>query len=236
MSTSGTTTWTLQRDNVINGALRKLAVLSGGSSPATFETTNGAEALNAMLKAFQVKGMPIWAIKDYTMTTTAGVSAYNIGTGQTINTPMPMKLLQAARVESTGAVNVPMEIKTHYDFNLLPINAASGEPVIAFYQPLSTYGTLNLWPTPSDSNTQIILTYQRPFEDMNASTDNFDFPSYWMEALIFGLAWRLSYEYGIPLMERQELAKTAEFLLNEALSFGSEEGSLFFMPNTDGRE
>jgi hypothetical protein len=236
MSTSGTSVWSLKRDAVINSALRKLVVLSGGSPPAAYETTNAAEALNAMIKGFQVDGMPVWAIKDYSLTTVAGQSSYNIGVGQTTNTPMPLKLIQCARVESTGAMNVPMEIKTHYDFNLLPVNATAGEPVNVFYQPFSTFGTLQLWPTPSDSNTVIQLTYQRPFEDMNSSTDDFDFPSYWEEALIYGLAWRMSYEYGVPILDRQELQKAAEMFHDKALSFGTEEGSLFFMPSTDWRK
>jgi len=236
MSTSGTTTWSLKRDAVIQAAMRKLVVLSGGSLPAAFETTNATEALNAMVKGFQVDGMPVWAIKDYSLTTVAGTSAYNIGTGQTVDTPMPLKLIQASRVESTGATNVPMEIKTHYDYNLLPVNATAGEPVNVFYQPFSTYGTLNLWPTPSDSNTVIKLTYQRPFEDMTLATDDFDFPAYWTEALIFGLAWRLSYEYGTPIIDRQELQKVAEFFHQQALSFGTEEGSMYFQPNSDWRK
>mgnify|MGYP000249346527 CR=1 FL=1 len=236
MSTSGTSIWSLKRDAVINSAMRKLVVLSGGSSPATFEVTNAAEALNAMIKGFQVDGMPVWAIRDYSLTTIAGQNTYNIGTGQTTNTPMPLKLIQCARVESTGAVNVPMEIKTHYDFNLLPVNAARGEPVNVFYQPFSTYGTLSVWPTPIDSDTVLQLTYQRPFEDMTSATDDFDFPAYWEEALIYGLAWRLSYEYGTPILDRQELQKVAEFFHEKALSFGTEEGSMFFMPSSDWRK
>jgi len=126
MSTSGTTTWSLQRDAVIRGALRKLSVLAGGSSPTATQVTEAAEALNAMIKGFQVDGMPIWAIKEYTFTTTAGTGTYNIGTGQTLNTPMPLKVTQGYRVESTGNVNVPLNIYTHYDYNLLPVNATSG--------------------------------------------------------------------------------------------------------------
>jgi len=234
MSTSGTTTWSLQRDAVINGALRKLAVLSGGSAPETFEVTNAAEALNAMIKGFQADGMPVWAIKKYTFTTVTGTSAYSIGVGQTLNTPVPLKVLQAYRNQD-NSVNVPMNIYTNYNYNMLPLAVSSGVPINLYYQPQSTLGTVNLWPIPSDSTTTITLVYQRPFEDMVASTDDFDFPSYWTEAMIYGLAWRLAGEYGLPVQDRSVISKEAEFFHQQALSFGQEEGSVYMQPDWSGR-
>lgn len=235
MATSGVSTWSLQRDAVINGALRKLSVLSGGSSAQAWEITNAAEALNAMIKGFYADGMPLWAIKEYTFPTVASVGTYNIGNGQTLATPMPLKVVQGYRIETSGASNIPLNVYNHYDYNLLPVNATSGEPVNMFYQPFSTYGVIKLWPTPIDATTTITIVYQRPFEDMVTSTDDFDFPSYWTEALIYGLAWRLSGEYGVPIMDRQNLQKEAEFFHQQALSFGTEEGSLFFQPDSTGR-
>lgn len=236
MSTSGTTTWSMNRNSVINSALRKLVAISGGSSPAAFEVTNAAESLNAMIKGFHADGMPVWAIKEYTFSTVANTSTYNIGNSQTLNTPMPLKVLQAYRIEQTGAVNVPMNVYNHYDYNLLPVNASSGEPVNIFYQPFSNYGTIKLWPTPSDATTTVTIVYQRPFEDMTSATDDFDFPPYWTEALIYGLAWRLAPEYGVPIQDRQLMQKEAEFFHQQALSFGTEEGSLFLMPDWSGRK
>ena len=235
MSTSGVTTWSLQRDAVINSALRKLSVLSGGSSAAAYEITNATEALNAMLKAFQADGMPLWAIKKYTFTTTAAVAAVNIGDGQTLNTPAPLKVLQAYRNQGSS-VNVPMNVYTNYDYNILPLSNTSGVPVNLYYQPLSTYGQINLWPIPSDSTTTITIIYQRPFEDMVSASDDFDFPSYWTEAIIYGLAWRLCGEYGVPVQDRQVLAKEPEMFHTKALEFGQEEGSIYFMPGWVGRK
>lgn len=235
MATSGTTTWSLNRNQVIEAALRKLAVLSGGGSPETYQVTNANEALNAMVKAFHADGMPVWAMKSYTFTVTSGTSAYNIGNSQTINTPMPLKIVQAVRANGTEYSNVPLNIYTDYDFRLLPLVNSSGVPVNLYYQPLSTYGTINLWPKPSDSTTTITIRYQRPFEDMTSSTDDFDFPPYWMEALIYNLASRLAPEYGLPLQDRQLLTKEALFMKDQALQFGSEEGSLYLQPDWSGR-
>lgn len=236
MATSGTTTWSLQRDSVINAALRKLVVLSGGSLPEAYQVTDAAQALNAMIKSFQIDGMPVWAIKEYTFTTTASTGTYNIGIGQTINTPVPLKVIQAYRRETSTAQNIPLQIYTHYDYNLLPVTASAGEPVNLFYQPFSTFGTLKLWPTPVDADTTITLVYQRPFEDMTSATDDFDFPAYWTEALIYGLAWRLSPEYGIPTKDRETMQKEAEFFHQTALSYGTEEGSLYLTPDWSGRK
>ncbi len=236
MSTSGTTVWSLKRDAVIAAALRKLAVLSGGSVPEAYEITQASEALNAMIKGFQVDGMPVWAIKEYTFSTVVDAESTNIGVGQTLDTPMPLKIVQAYRRETSTATNIPLNIYTHYDYNLLPVTATAGEPVNLFYQPFSTYGTIRMWPKPIDTTTTITIIYQRPFEDMTSATDDFDFPAYWTEALIYGLAWRLAPEYGLPLMDRQNMAKEAEYFHNQAMSYGTEEGSMFFMPDSSGRK
>lgn len=234
MSTSGTSSWTLTRDSVINAALRKLAVISGGSAPQTYEVSNATEAFNAMVKGFQADGMPVWAIKKYSFTVTSGTATYNIGTGQTLDTPVPLKVIQAYRTPS-GGVNVPMNIYTSYNFNLLPLSYTSGTPINLYYQPFPTYGTINLWPIPQDSTTSITIVYQRPFEDMTGASNDFDFPSYWTEAMIYGLAWRLSPEYGIPVMDRGVLAKEAAYFKEQALNYGSEEGSMYLQPDWSGK-
>lgn len=235
MATSGTTTWEQNRNEVISGALRKLAVIPSGGTASTHQIQDAAAALNAMIKGFHADGMPLWAIREYTFNTVAATSTYSIGVGQTLNTPMPLKVIQAYRIEQTGAVNVPLLVYNHYDYNLLPINAAQGEPVNIYYHPFSTYGTIKLWPTPIDSTTTVTIVYQRPFEDMNTAVDTFDFPAYWTEALVYGLAWRLAPEYGVPIQDRQVLQKEAAYFHEMAMSFGTEEGSLSLMPDWTGR-
>ena len=234
MSTSGTTTWALNRDQIISAALRKLGVLSGGSSPETYQVTDATQALNAMLKAFQADGMPLWAMKSYTFSTELGTAAYNIGNNQILNTPMPLKVTQAWRTFGTTYSNVPLNVYTDYNYNLLPLVNSSGTPVNLYYQPFSTYGTINIWPKP-DTVLSLTIRYQRPFEDMVSATDDIDFPPYWTEAIIYNLAHRLSAEYGIPLQDRQLIAQEAMSLKQQALTFGSEEGSMYLQPDWSGR-
>jgi hypothetical protein len=53
--------------------------------------------------------------------------------------------------------------------------------------------------------------------------------------MIYGLADRLAPEYGVPLQDRQLLTQQAERFHQTALSFGMEEGSMFFQPDYVGR-
>lgn len=187
-----------------------------------------------MVKAFQADGMPLWAIKTYSFTTQDGVGTYEIGVGKTLNTPMPLKIIQALRQTSNSTPAIPMNIYADYNFRLLPNTAPTSIPVNMSYQPLAEYGVIQLWPAPQAGIT-ISLRYQRPFEDMVGASDDFDFPSYWTEALIYGLADRLAPEYGIPLQDRMLIKKEAEFHKETALSFGSEESSVQLMPDWSGR-
>jgi len=235
MSTSGVSSWTLQRDAIINSALRKLGVLADGVVASANQITTGAEALNSMLKLMETKGMPIWKIIDYNFTTVANQNTYNIGNGLALNTPAPLKVLQALRVITPNGTNTPMDVTNHYDFNLLPITAAAGNPIKLFYQPFAQSGNIRLWPTPLDTSNTIYMSYHAPFTDMVNSTDDLDFPPYWTDAVIYNLAWRLAPEYGASKEDRAAIRTEAQFFEEEALSFGTEEGSLKFQPDWQGK-
>lgn len=239
MSTSGVTTFSMQNDQVVNAALRKLAVLGDGQSPSTTQLSNGTQALNAMIKGFIVKGMPLWDVKEYLLTMTA-TRTYTFGIGQTVNIPAPLKVLQVIILDNTASSSRPVEQRTHYDYNLLSNTAATSPPTAYWYEPLNQTGILHIWPTPDTytiGNTQLKIVYEAPFQDMVNSTDTLDFPQWWHDAIIFGLADRLAPEYGIPPDVRDFLKKEALYYLEEALSYGTEEGSIKIQPNwvTTGR-
>lgn len=231
MSTSNSTSWALNRNQVITSALRKLSVIPSGGTPTAFQIADATDALQALVKAFQADGMPLWKISSKTFTVTSGVSLYTVGPSQTVNIPKPLKVLQAFR-QAVNDNDVSINVYNRYDFNDLSTNA-SGTVVNFYYQPLRTTGLIQLWPTPNDSTTTITFHYQSPYEDMNSATDDFDFPSEWMMALIYNLAWTLAPEYGTPPVDRGILKTEAMYWHEYALSMGGEEGSIFFTPDRD---
>lgn len=230
MPTSGTTSWSLNRDQVVTAALRKLGVLPSGGVPNGLQLGETLDSLQALVKTLQADGMPLWKIASQTFTTVAGTSSYAVGPSQTINCPKPLRVLQAL-FQASGGNNINMNVFNRYDFNVLPKVNSSGVPIDLYYQPGRTTGTISLWPTPIDSTTLITFDYHSPYEDMTAGTTEFDFPSQWMTPLIYMLAWMMAPEYGIPPVDREQLQKEAEYWHQYVLSMGGEEGSIYIRPS-----
>ena len=230
MATSGVTTNPLTRNQIIEAAHRKLGVVAEGQTLSAENYTNGALALNALLAEFRTLGMPLWARQSYTLTLVASTSTYNIGSGQTVNTPYPLKILQAYRNDTSSTSKIEMDVIADYNFNMLPSNS-SGAPIQLSYTPRVNYGVIKIWPTPDStaaSGSTVTIVYQRPMEYTASATDTMDLPEEWYKALIFQLAVDLAPEWGIPLPDRQKLEAQADKALDRALSFGTEDGSLYW--------
>lgn len=228
MTTSGVTTTELNRNSIIAAALRKVGALAKGQTPDTEDYTNGTEALNNLIAEFMTLGMPLWARKEYTVPMVAATSKY------TLTSPFPLRVYQAWTEVTSGGARQELQIKTIYDFNLLPLNSgSSGVPSQFMYQPFINYGELNIWPVPDAttvSTRSLKINYLAPFDTFVSSTDTPYFPREWNNALIYGLTSLLAPEYGMPLQDRASLSKEAAAHLELALDSSWETGSSFLMP------
>jgi len=232
MATSGSTNFSTNRDSLIAGALRIAGAISQGETPSATLYTETAEALNMFVKALQADGMPVWAIKKYAITLTTSTADYTIGAGSTVNTPKPLKVIQAFLHNTTSSIDTPLRIVTRSEYELLGNKTTTGTPVQIFYEPQLHTGTLHVYPVPTAtvaSGNTLSIIYQRPFEDFDATADEPDFPQEYYDCIKFGLADRIAPEHGLAIQDRQDLARRAKELRMEALSFGTEEGSMFFM-------
>lgn len=229
MTTSGTSTFNPTRDQIIKGALRLVGALSQGEEPTADQVTEASEALNMLVKAWESDSMPLWGLEEHTIDLVTGVNTYKIGTGQDIDIPKPLRILQAWN--SNNNIDTPMRLLTKQEYNMLGNKITQGVPIQFYYDVQRDYGKLKLFPTPSaiaeDSYT-VSFVYQRPFEDFDSATNTADFPQEWIEAIKYGLAVRLSAEYGLTVEQRRELRTDAKEIKDLALSNGTESGSIYF--------
>lgn len=213
-------------------ALRKVGAIGEDETPTNYMMDNARLMLNSIIKEAQVDGMPLWAMEDIIIPCSAFVNGKYQFTSEEVS---PLKVVQGVVRDLNGTIDIPMIMLTHYDYNRLPNKLQKGMPIQFFHNIELHKGSLHVWPAPDDysKNSRVImLTVQRPFNDVQGSLDTIDFPSYWNRAIIYQLAWSLAPEYGVPIQDRSLLAKESDIMWTRAQSFGTEEGSLFITVDT----
>jgi hypothetical protein len=236
MTISNSYNFEMNRDAVIKGALRKLGVIAQGQTPDSSQYTDSAESLNVLIKSWQADGLPLWAIKTKSFTPVSGTNTYAVGTGLTVDTQEPLKIYNAWYRNTTSGIDVPIDMITQSQYDMLPNKSQTGTVTQMYYERLNGNGNLYTWLTPDTtfaaSNT-IYIRFQRPFADFDATADTPDFPSEWNRALIYGLAAELSFDFGFPKKDRDDMYGLAEKFKIEALAFSQEEGSFYFQPQSE---
>lgn len=226
MATSNSTIFELTRDQIIAGALRKLGVLAMGESPSADQTSNAQLALNGMVALFVTDGMPLWKRITQTVFLDAAETEYTITNA--------VKVLQVLREDSVGnkVELIPLSL---YDYNQLPV--ATGTPLQYSFTPnITEGGTMVIWPQPdstAESEYTLSVVAQKEFDTFTGGSETPDFPSYWSDSLVYGLASRLAPEYGIPLNDRAALRQEAEIYHQQALFYSGDDNSIFFQPGFD---
>lgn len=225
MTTSGTYDFSVNRDQLIYGALRLAGVIAQGETPTASQVSDAATTLNMLVKAWMADGMPLWAIRTVTITPVAGQNTY------TYNTPKLLKPIQAWNRQTSSQVDIPMRMISRQEYNILGNKSTTGNPIQLFFNPNLNSTEIKLFPTPdatSAAQNVIYIVAQVPYQDFDTATDTPDFPQEWYEAIKYGLAVRLAGEYNIDIETRRTLTGEAAAIKQEALSFGTEETSLYF--------
>ena len=241
MAVSGTSTFTLTRDEIISYALRKLAVLELGATPDSNTVSNAAMSLDMMIKSLVAKGSKLWTIEELTLPLVASQTVYNIGptgsvTPLALATSKPLTLMQAwiRNTVNTPNTDIPLTILSLNDYNTLGSKGSTGMPNSVELQVLRDYSTLKTYVTPSTLEVgiyQIHLLVKRTIQDAGISTNNLDFPQEWLYALGWGLAAELCSDYELPPNRIQYIEAKAAKAMQEMEDFDTEQTSVYFTPD-----
>ncbi len=107
----------------------------------------------------------------------------------------PLEVISAFRRDADEN-DVMMEFISLNQYHQLSTKTSEGEPNNFAVDMQLTDIVIYLWPEPQNMKTRVHLNVRYPIQDWDASSDNWDFPEGWGEAIVYNLAVRLAPEYG----------------------------------------
>ena len=204
--------------DLVTDALLYVEAATLGQSPDAAEMALGIRTLNRMMKAWQMKGYSRFFNTSASLTLTTAAS-YTMTIVRPIN-------IQSARLKQNG-IETPMFEMTQNEYDELPDKASTGLPTQFLYDRQREAAKLFVWPLlASASGETIEMTIEREYEDVTLSTETIDIPAEGYEAVVFGLASKLSHVFG-NADRKQLIHMEAREALDDFLA-GDVEGSVFF--------
>lgn len=141
----------------------------------------------------------------------------------------PIRILQAF-VRDSSDNDTPVSIVAQNDYMALSSKTSDGQVTQIHYDPQLSTGDLYVWPETDDVTDTLEIIVQRPVEDMDSATNDFDVPSEWYEAILYGLMERGGINFQAPESIMKRVSIMAQTSLNKAIGFDVENASLFLSP------
>lgn len=232
--------YTLPGDNWTNAyvSTTTTAAATAGAGTISIASASGmtsGDYLGVELSTGALQWTTISGAPSTTLTLAASLTA-NVASGArvfayTTRATRPLSVLAAVR-RDVRSKDTPMEmLRTVATYEAITDKTADGTPGVVFYEPTLPAGTLYLDTQPIDTTDVIRLTYVRPLEDVDASTDDLDYPQEWFRPLAYGLAREIAPDYG------KKWTPEMDALLKESLSIAqqanAEISDQYFQPGCD---
>ena len=223
MATSGTKTWTLYVDEVIDEAMSRI-----GSEPITGNEAKGARrSLNIMMRDWANRGIQLWTIDEATQTVTEGTANYTLDT-YTIDVTEAV----ISRTENSVRTDFQMERINREDYLNIPVKSTKGRPSQYFLDMQREAPVVYLYPTPDNSTDVFRYKRRNRIEDITASTESIDIPDRFLPSAVSGLSFYMAQKRPqIDINRRQELKLQYEEEFKRALDEGREKVDLKIYPD-----
>jgi len=227
MATSGSINFSLTAGDIITRALRAINEVDKNATPTADQTAAGMEALNLMLKSWQVDGPNIWRYDDAELEPEPDCEVYTL-------TPRPYSI-DTVRFKDTGDSETPMTRLTRQEYFEIPNKAAQGRPTSYYFENLRDSAKLYIWPVLSSVTTETIkYSHQNIVEDVDSTANNLDIRQEGLETVFYALSDRLADFYNVTGKDIDKITLRAESLVSDWMA-DDRDGSIFFEPDRQGR-
>jgi len=222
MATSGTRTFTLYVDEIIEEAYSRI----GGETITGKESSSARRSLNLLFKEWSNRSIQLWSVSESTQTLTSGTANYTLNS-YTID--VEEAVISVTNADGTRT-DFEMERISRDDYLRIPDKSNSGRPSQYFVDKQIT-PVIFLYPTPDSADT-FRYKERKALEDITAATESVDIPNRFLPCAISGLAYYLSLKRPqIEMQRRQELKMLYEEEFNRAMQDNREKVDLKITPD-----
>ena len=233
MATSGTTSFDLNIDDIIEEAYERTGVRGTRTG---YQLKNARRSLNIMFAEWGNRGVHLWKVKEASVPLVEGQAEYNYASDNT-NFPQDINDVLEAFVRDNSTATAPVDTTlTKIDrsaYAALPNKLAKGTPS-QYYVDRQTAQSIYLYTTPSSSfsgsSYQLKFYYVARIEDAGAYTNTADVAYRFIPCMTAGLAYYLAMKNSPELVQGLKLIYEDEF--KRALDEDGQRTSLYISPQT----
>ena len=218
MATSGTYTFSMDIDEVIEEALEMI----GGEATLGNEPKSARRSINLLLQDWQDRGMQLWTIGTTAVTVTTSVTSYVLGEEN-------IDVLEA--VVNRDNIDLQLERISMEEYLKVPRKGQTGRPTQFAVRRERDQSRVFLWPVPENSTDAIKFETVKYFQDVSKSSQTADISRRFYPCLTAGTAYFMSMKRpGVDAGRIQMIKGEYEDRLLRAQEEDKERASMYILP------
>ena len=219
MATSGTTSFNLDIDDVIEDAYERC----GLETRSGYDLKSARRSLNILFQEWMNRGVHLWKVENYTANLTAGTTSYTAPSDASDVLEMTFRQVSGGTTTDTSMTKI-----SRSEYQALPNKYTQGQPTQYYVERNLSNVVISLYQTPNTTDTQINYNYIGRIEDVGQYTNQPDAPFRFLPCMVSGLAFYLSQKKAPQMTQALKLYYEDE--LQRALTEDGQRASIHLTP------
>jgi len=219
MATSGTTSFNLDIDDVIEDAYERC----GLETRSGYDLKSARRSLNILFQEWMNRGVHLWKVENVTANLTAGTTTYTAPTDASDVLEMTFRQVTGGTTTDTTMTKI-----SRSEYQALPNKFSQGQPTQYYVERNLSNVVINLYQTPDTTDTQINYNYIGRIQDVGQYTNQPDAPFRFLPCMVSGLAFYLSQKKAPQMTQALKLYYEDE--LQRALTEDGQRASIHLTP------
>ena len=221
MATSGTTTFNLDIDDVIEDAYERCGV----ETRSGYDLKSARRSLNILFQEWMNRGVHLWKVENVTANLTAGTTTYTAPSDASDLLEMTFRTVSGSNTTDTTMSKI-----SRSEYQALPNKFSQGQPTQYYVERNLSNVVINLYQTPNTTDTQINYNYIGRIQDVGSYTNQPDAPFRFLPCMVSGLAFYLSQKKNPQMTQPLKLYYEAES--QRALTEDGQRASVHIVPRS----